>query len=65
MEQTGARPRHPAIALSAIPQPGSQECGPFFFFFKEIRIISPSGIEIRAKMQLILDEVHIFLGKIR
>jgi hypothetical protein len=31
MEQTGARPRHPAIALSAIPQPGSQECGLFFF----------------------------------
>ncbi len=27
MEQTGARPRHPAIALSAIPQPGAQECG--------------------------------------
>jgi len=24
MEQTGTRPRHPAIALSAIPQPGTQ-----------------------------------------
>jgi hypothetical protein len=32
MEQTGARPRHPAIALSAIPQPGTQECGPFLLF---------------------------------
>jgi hypothetical protein len=58
MEQTGARPRHPAIALSAIPQPGTQECRPIF---KEIRILSPSGIEMRAKMQLILEEVQFSL----